>query len=129
MDYLMFTNKNGDCLEWTKLLNSEGYARLPPNIKVHREVFYETNGYYPEVIRHTCDNRKCINPKHLIGGSQLDNISDRVTRERSHGHVSDEELETIRKLRSEKRTYKSIATELHILPKRVEYVVTKLLRK
>ena len=127
MDYLNFTIKNGECLEWTKALNSEGYARLPPNIKVHREVFFKYNGYYPEVVRHTCDNRKCINPDHLIGGNQLDNVLDRVSRGRSFGHVSEEEIETIKNLRLEKLTYKSIATKLRISWRRVEYVVTKLL--
>lgn len=35
------------------------------------------------VIRHTCDNPRCINPDHLIPGTQIDNIADRVLRGRS----------------------------------------------
>jgi hypothetical protein len=30
-----------------------------------------------EVVRHTCGNRLCVNPKHLIGGTHIDNMEDR----------------------------------------------------
>ena len=36
-----------------------------------------------EVLRHTCDNRWCINPDHLIEGTHNDNVQDRVLRGRS----------------------------------------------
>jgi hypothetical protein len=35
------------------------------------------------VIRHTCDNGLCCNPRHLIPGTQIDNIRDKVERGRS----------------------------------------------
>lgn len=34
------------------------------------------------MIRHTCDNRKCINPDHLVAGTQGQNLCDR----KDHGH-------------------------------------------
>lgn len=33
-----------------------------------------------EVTRHTCDNKRCINPAHLIVGSQGDNVHDAFER-------------------------------------------------
>jgi len=36
-----------------------------------------------EVVRHRCDNPRCINPVHLERGTQLDNVRDRVERDRS----------------------------------------------
>ena len=53
----------------------------------HRIVYAEYNsvpvqslkGY---VIRHTCDNPRCINPEHLVIGKQSDNIKDRQLRNR-----------------------------------------------
>lgn len=34
------------------------------------------------VIRHRCDNPGCVNPDHLLAGSQLDNVADMVRRKR-----------------------------------------------
>ncbi len=32
---------------------------------------------------HTCDNRRCINPKHLVGGTRDENNKDRARKGRS----------------------------------------------
>lgn len=38
----------------------------------------------PEVVRHTCDNKRCWNPEHLLGGTHADNVEDKVNRDRHH---------------------------------------------
>ena len=43
---------------------------------LHRKVYFAHTGDWPEVVRHTCDNPRCINPEHLVGGTQLNNMQD-----------------------------------------------------
>lgn len=42
----------------------------------HRRVHFEATGEWPEVVRHTCDNPRCINPAHLLSGTYVDNMRD-----------------------------------------------------
>lgn len=53
--------------------------------RIYRHVYRLFKGSIPVgyVIRHTCDNRLCINPEHLLIGTHKDNVSDRVKRGRS----------------------------------------------
>lgn len=48
----------------------------------HRNVHYEATGEWPEVVRHKCDNARCINPDHLEGGTQVANMQDCTQRGR-----------------------------------------------
>lgn len=75
-----------DCIDHGRIGNAQGYASKRLNGKptgMHRVVFFEQNGYMPEVVRHTCDNPRCINPAHLIAGTHADNSRDMVERGRS----------------------------------------------
>jgi predicted DNA-binding protein (UPF0251 family) len=88
---LTYTNliEETGCLEWTRCLNSDGYARAVidgyNNGKVHRVVYELSTGKDATglVVRHKCDNPKCINPDHLEIGAPRDNMFDRDMRERS----------------------------------------------
>lgn len=65
---------------------SEGYVKVTVDNKQqggHRYSFFIKNGYYPKVVRHTCDNKWCVNPNHLLPGTHKDNVMDRVKRNRS----------------------------------------------
>lgn len=69
--------------------SAEGYGILYHKGRrtgAHRWAYEMWVGPIPEdkpVIRHTCDNPPCINPDHLIAGTQIDNIKDRVERGRN----------------------------------------------
>ena len=64
-----------------------GYPVVTRNGKLWRGNRYSytiNKGDIPEglVIRHTCDNPACINPDHLILGTQKDNVKDMLERDR-----------------------------------------------
>jgi hypothetical protein len=50
----------------------------------HKLVYILTHGPIPKglMIRHTCDNRRCCNPKHLLPGTHTDNMQDAKDRKR-----------------------------------------------
>jgi hypothetical protein len=55
------------------------------NVLSHRMAFELANNKTPGdfKVRHTCDNPKCCNPKHLVLGSHQDNMNDRRERART----------------------------------------------
>lgn len=81
-------NDNG-CYECTYKSHSEsGHIYLKIHKKkvfAHRYVYEQIYGKILPgfVIRHKCDNPKCINPAHLLLGSHADNVADRCERGRS----------------------------------------------
>lgn len=88
----------------SKSLLKEGYALVKRDGKMrllHRVVYVRHHGLtYDDiegsVIRHTCDNPRCINPEHLLTGTRADNNRDRVERGRSHRKLPEELCSKIR---------------------------------
>lgn len=109
------TNK---CWLWFAGCGSDGYGCFRLYGKIigsHRVAFALYKGSIPngKVVRHTCDNPKCVNPKHLILGTQLDNINDRHRKGRdqrgaSHSRAKLDEL-SVRLIRDSKLHYTTLA--------------------
>lgn len=69
------------CWEWQKTISHNGYGIVYYKKKAwyaHRLSFILFNGYIPpkNLVQHNCDNRKCINPKHLKLGTHKTNRID-----------------------------------------------------
>jgi hypothetical protein len=67
--------------------NTKGYGvfgHRGKTIRASRTSYLLVNGEIPDgyYIMHTCDNPSCINPDHLISGTQSDNIKDMVKKKR-----------------------------------------------
>lgn len=83
-------DSSGDCHIWTAGKNRQGYGAFSYKGKffgAYRFAYGLKNGwaflYFKDsVVRHTCDNRPCVNPGHLVIGSHGDNARDRVSRGR-----------------------------------------------
>lgn len=73
------------CIEWVGAKNTLGYGKLGVlgvDWLAHRLAYLLRYGSVPELLRHTCDNPGCINPRHLIPGSHQDNMDDMMQRGR-----------------------------------------------
>lgn len=80
-----------ECWPWIGAHLSNGYGslgavlvngRIVSQIGAHRVSFFIANGHWPNITRHTCDNKNCVNPFHLIDGTTKQNAADMIERGR-----------------------------------------------
>jgi len=107
-------NENG-CYEIVSHADrGTGYCVIKINGKVldiHRWYYQKMTGINLTglVVRHKCDNRKCINMEHLEHGTQRDNVIDMYLRNRSTAIMKIEDIEIIMLLIDNDISYKKIA--------------------
>jgi len=78
--------------------------------RAHRLMYQLTKGPIPQdmLVCHKCDTKSCVNPEHLFLGSQKDNISDCLSKQRfavgsrqGSSKLTDEKVRRMRALKKE----------------------------
>ncbi len=89
--FWVYVDKTDDneCWLWTGSKDALGYGRISRGAdkspqKAHRLSWEIHNGELSSdlVIRHKCDNPSCVNPFHLLPGTQKENMQDASDRNR-----------------------------------------------
>lgn len=81
----------------------------------------EVPGYHGGVVRHACDNPPCVNPRHLLVGSQADNALDAKLRGRiavggdlPHSKLSPKKVMAMREMRRAGAEYADIGARFGV---------------
>lgn len=124
-----------DCIESTIKPNAKGYCRTRYHGKQvyrHRLAFFEANCYWPNICRHTCDNKICYNADHLVDGTIADNNQDMVERGRyavgsrfPQSKLTDPKVLEMRMLYASGMTQRRLATMFGVSASIASHVVTR----
>lgn len=102
LQFLKDVPDTDECVIWPFALSGHRYGQMyfeGKQARAHRVQFYLNNGFYPENVMHQCDNTKCVNPKHLKGGTRAQNACDMAVKGRVYGQkvaLTDEQVAQIR---------------------------------
>jgi hypothetical protein len=129
----------GQCWVWTGGTDRSGYGKFKvgyQSIRAHRWAYEEFVGRIPDglCVLHRCDNSACIRPEHLFLGNNLENIQDKVDKDRqAKGEVFRSSKLTdddVREIRRRYRRYSrvcnsfTLAREFGVDPVTIQYITT-----
>lgn len=126
------------CWPWLAKFNHDGYGQFSERavpgpkgqrtIRAHMRAYELTKGPVSgRTVRHTCDNPPCCNPRHLLAGTQRDNILDAVQKGRHRSwaqRLTRTDAQEIRRLRSMGVARSIVAAQYHIDPTTVSHITT-----
>ena len=111
-------------------INGKRYVKKGQQMLAHRVSWIIHYGDIPEgegshgtCVMHKCDNRLCVNPDHLMLGTQSDNVKDMIEKGRkrsgtpsgvNHWNAAIQDPEAIKLIRSTKRQTKALAEKFGV---------------
>ena len=95
------------------------------SMSAHRMAWTLTNGTIPPgmCILHRCDNRKCVNPAHLMLGTQEENVRDMALKGRAYGKLSYEIAQEIRRRYAAGESQSKLAREFNVTQSSISQIV------
>lgn len=139
--YLPENIEENSCWEWQGVVMKIGYGQVSIHGKPkysHRLAWELVHGDIPKgmYVRHSCDNRKCVNPKHLSLGTFYDNMQDAIDRRRfkhSEEHWNSKlNRAAVRKIREQAKSgefHKDIAADYGVSRTVITNIVNRKLWK
>ena len=119
----MIARETDECIEWPYGGWTSGYGCVydPSTGKTYRTHRLAIDCPPDKQANHTCDNRRCINPRHLYVGDQADNIRDRDART-GNGAPTERKEAILADLRDGTLTQSEIARKHGVSRQRVSFL-------
>ena len=132
--FWMRVDKSRGCWVWMGAKDNCGYGvvyrdgknqqchRVSKELSLNRPLVPATKKLTGELVLHTCDTPACVNPDHLVLGTQADNIKDRDQKRRTSlgesrpaAKLTDEKVLRLRRLyKRKKKTILELSTMFRI---------------
>lgn len=127
-----------ECWNWTRSLN-KGYGVFSPTGGGTRgahiiawELANRMELPKGMIVRHTCDNRRCCNPAHLLLGTKAENSADMVERQRQsrgvdrhNAKLTEDDVREIRRRYASGETQKAIAQDYGMEQTNISFIVRR----
>lgn len=128
-----------ECWNWRGSVDTGGYGHINWNGKTtraHRLAYTFSKGDIPAgdghhgaVVMHSCDNRRCCNPDHLVLGTHAENMADMRSKGRrkfinagaANGRAK-LSLEQVASIRADTRGKRTIAKDYGVSPAQIQRV-------
>jgi hypothetical protein len=134
------TGHQDNCWEWKAGLTTYGYGKFKiklngkwRSMNAHRVAWLLTCGPIKPGLEvcHTCDNRKCCNPKHLFLGTKQDNHKDMVRKHRNargerngKAKLTKDQVKTIRiRCAIYREAWESLANEYGVTKRAIRNII------
>lgn len=109
------------CLVWLGHVQTKGYGfiRCDGRYQVTMRIAWQhANGEIPAgaSVMHKCDNRRCCEPRHLMLGTNQDNILDKTLKGRAGKKLTKEQIPEIRSLLESGMTQAAIGRQFGVDP-------------
>lgn len=128
---------NSGCWLWISCYKKKGYGYLRTefgSFLAHRLSYILYKSYIPGKLQvlHKCDVRCCVNPEHLFLGTNIDNVNDKVSKNRqARGDILAMSkrkltLDQVLRIRQDGRTQRLIAKDYGVSQNAVYAIKNRL---
>lgn len=119
------------CWVWTAALGKKGYGHFwngSHPVPAHRMSYELYEGEIPNGLHvlHRCDNVLCVNPSHLFLGTNLENVIDKIEKDRhprgSKASTAKLTEEQVMAIRADMRSQRKIAADYGVSHTIIGYI-------